>query len=96
VHSARHHNRVVPRDELLDAVWGHRFVTDATLVSRIKAARRAIGASGAEQPFPARACSYRRSALAGVLFDARHASVQLGVPQHQRVCDPVQRSSCGG
>jgi tetratricopeptide (TPR) repeat protein len=40
---------VVSRDELLDAVWGHRFIADATVASRVKAARRAIGDSGAEQ-----------------------------------------------
>jgi DNA-binding winged helix-turn-helix (wHTH) protein len=49
VHLARHCDRVVSRDELLDEVWGHRFVTDATLSSRVKAARRAIGDSGEEQ-----------------------------------------------
>jgi DNA-binding winged helix-turn-helix (wHTH) protein len=48
-HLVRHRDRIVPREELLDAVWGHRFVVDATLGSRVKAARRAIGDSGAEQ-----------------------------------------------
>lgn len=43
------HDRVVTRHELLDEVWGHRFVTDATLSSRIMSARRALGDSGAEQ-----------------------------------------------
>lgn len=45
----RHHDRVVTRHELLDEVWGHRFVTEATLSSRIMSARRALGDSGAEQ-----------------------------------------------
>ena len=44
-----HHDRVVPRDELLDRVWGHRFVADATLSSRIAAARRAVGDDGHSQ-----------------------------------------------
>ena len=44
-----HRHRVVPKAELLDAVWGDRYVSDATLCSRIKAARRAIGDDGASQ-----------------------------------------------
>jgi pimeloyl-ACP methyl ester carboxylesterase len=44
-----HRDRVVPKAELLDAVWGDRFVTDSALTSRLKAARRAIGDDGASQ-----------------------------------------------
>ena len=44
-----HRERVVSKDELLDHVWGHRFVGDAALVSRIMAARKAVGDSGREQ-----------------------------------------------
>jgi DNA-binding winged helix-turn-helix (wHTH) protein/pimeloyl-ACP methyl ester carboxylesterase len=44
-----HRDRVVPKTELLDAVWGDRFVSDSTLCSRVKAARRAIGDDGASQ-----------------------------------------------
>jgi pimeloyl-ACP methyl ester carboxylesterase/DNA-binding winged helix-turn-helix (wHTH) protein len=44
-----HRDRVVPKTELLDAVWGDRFVSDATLSSRIKAARQAVGDDGASQ-----------------------------------------------
>ena len=42
-------DRVVTRDELLEAVWGHRFVSDATLSSRLKLVRRAVGDSGDRQ-----------------------------------------------
>jgi DNA-binding winged helix-turn-helix (wHTH) protein/predicted ATPase/energy-coupling factor transporter ATP-binding protein EcfA2 len=45
----RHRDRVVPRTELLDEIWGSRFVTDSALASRVKAARKAIGDSGREQ-----------------------------------------------
>jgi DNA-binding winged helix-turn-helix (wHTH) protein/predicted ATPase len=43
------HERLVSRDELLDEVWGTRFVSDATVASRVKAARRAIGDDGTAQ-----------------------------------------------
>ena len=46
---AAHADRVVGKDELLDAVWQTRFVTESALTSRIKAARRAIGDDGRSQ-----------------------------------------------
>jgi pimeloyl-ACP methyl ester carboxylesterase/DNA-binding winged helix-turn-helix (wHTH) protein len=42
-------DRLVTKQELLEAVWGHRFVAPATLNSRIKAARQAIGDDGSAQ-----------------------------------------------
>jgi TolB-like protein/Flp pilus assembly protein TadD len=45
----RARNRVVSRDELLDTVWRGRTVSDATLSSRVNAARTAIGDSGEAQ-----------------------------------------------
>lgn len=44
-----HRERVVPKTELLDAVWGNRFVGDSALTSRLKAARRAVGDDGRRQ-----------------------------------------------
>ncbi|MCZ4609917.1 winged helix-turn-helix domain-containing protein [Streptomyces sp. Lzd4kr] len=44
-----HRDRVVAKAELLDEVWGSRFVTESTLTSRIKAARQAIGDDGRSQ-----------------------------------------------
>jgi DNA-binding winged helix-turn-helix (wHTH) protein/pimeloyl-ACP methyl ester carboxylesterase len=49
VHLVRNRDRVVSRDELIRAVWGGRFVSEDTLTSRVSAARRAIGDTGAEQ-----------------------------------------------
>jgi DNA-binding winged helix-turn-helix (wHTH) protein/predicted ATPase/type II secretory pathway predicted ATPase ExeA len=42
-------DRVVTKQELLDHVWGHRFVSEATLTSRLMSARKAIGDSGHDQ-----------------------------------------------
>jgi predicted ATPase/DNA-binding winged helix-turn-helix (wHTH) protein len=42
-------HRLIPKTELLDAVWGNRFVTDSALTSRIKSARGAIGDDGVAQ-----------------------------------------------
>jgi DNA-binding winged helix-turn-helix (wHTH) protein len=45
----KHRDRVVTRDDLLDAVWNGRVVSESTLSSRINAARRAINDSGDAQ-----------------------------------------------
>jgi len=44
-----HRDRAVSKQELFEKVWGDRFVTDSTLSSRLKMARRAIGDTGREQ-----------------------------------------------
>ena len=49
VHLVRHRDRVVSKDELIHAVWDGRIVSDETITSRVSAARRAIGDSGADQ-----------------------------------------------
>ena len=49
VHLIAHRDRVVTKEQLLDAVWGSRFVSESALTSRIKAARRAVGDNGRDQ-----------------------------------------------
>ncbi len=39
------------KEELLDQVWGTRFVTESALTSRIKMVRRALGDDGQEQRY---------------------------------------------
>ena len=46
---ARNPNRVISRDEVIEAVWSGRSVSDATVASAIKSARRALGDSGDSQ-----------------------------------------------
>jgi predicted ATPase/DNA-binding winged helix-turn-helix (wHTH) protein/tetratricopeptide (TPR) repeat protein len=49
VYLIRHRERVISKEELLDAVWNHRFVTESALTSRIKSARQVIGDNGRDQ-----------------------------------------------
>jgi TolB-like protein len=49
VYLVQNRERVVSKDDLLDAVWGGRIVSDSTLTSHINAVRKAIGDSGEEQ-----------------------------------------------
>jgi predicted ATPase len=44
-----HRDRVLAKTDLLDGVWGHRFVSEANLTTRVKEARRAVGDDGASQ-----------------------------------------------
>ena len=44
-----HRNRVVSKDDLLQAVWGGRIVSESALTTRINAVRRALGDDGAAQ-----------------------------------------------
>jgi pimeloyl-ACP methyl ester carboxylesterase len=44
-----HRDRVVSKEELMDEVWGGRFVSETAVTSRIKQARRAVGDDGQAQ-----------------------------------------------
>src|SRR5207249_6547255 len=45
----RSRERVVSKDDLINAIWNGRIVSDAALTTRLNAARTAIGDSGEEQ-----------------------------------------------
>lgn len=49
VHLVEHRDRVVTKQELMDAVWGDRFVSETAVTSRIKQVRRALGDDGRAQ-----------------------------------------------
>ena len=49
VYLVSNRERVVSKDELLDAVWGGRIVSESTLTSHVNAVRKAIGDSGDDQ-----------------------------------------------
>lgn len=46
---AKCHERVVSRDELVEAIWAGRIVSESTLASHINAVRKAVGDTGQEQ-----------------------------------------------
>ncbi|MFH8282621.1 alpha/beta fold hydrolase [Streptomyces antibioticus] len=48
-HLVRHRDRVVPKCELLDEVWGDRFVSEAALTTALRTARLAVGDTGRAQ-----------------------------------------------
>src|SRR5215475_12480166 len=44
-------DRVVSKDELIDAVWGGRIISESALTTRINSVRRALGDDGTAQRF---------------------------------------------
>ena len=72
-----HRDRVLTKTDLLDGVWGHRFLSEANLTTRVKEARRAVGDDGASQH------TIRNARGRGYRFVARltdAAPAQLAVP----------------
>jgi predicted ATPase/DNA-binding winged helix-turn-helix (wHTH) protein len=49
VYLAVNRGKVVRKEELLDEVWGDRFVSESALTTRIKSLRRAVGDDGSRQ-----------------------------------------------
>ena len=76
VYLIENRDRVVGKDELLDAVWAGRIVSPSTLASHINAVRRAIGDSGQEQRV------VRTAARRGFRFIA-DVKQQQAVPERQ-------------
>jgi pimeloyl-ACP methyl ester carboxylesterase/DNA-binding winged helix-turn-helix (wHTH) protein len=83
-----HRDRMVAKTELLDAIWGDRFVSESTLTSRIKAARRALGDSGSKQQViqTVHGRGYRFIAAVDVLGGAGPAPPPARIEQEIRFC----------
>ena len=86
VHLVQNRDRVVSRDDLIAAVWGGRIVSDSAVTTRLNAARRAVGDSGATQTV------IRTVARKGVRFVAE-VQEQNSPPSPQWVVRPVQRAT---
>src|ERR1700755_2094097 len=50
-HLVANHGRVISREELIDTVWGSGRGSDASLSTRIKGARQALGDTGESQRY---------------------------------------------
>jgi pimeloyl-ACP methyl ester carboxylesterase len=48
-HLIEHRDRVVTKSELLESVWGHDFVSESALTTRVKQLRQAVGDTGRDQ-----------------------------------------------
>jgi DNA-binding winged helix-turn-helix (wHTH) protein len=84
-HLVEHRDRVVGKAELLDVVWGHRFVSESALTTRIKQLRQAVGDSGRAQRIvqTVHGRGYRFVAPVDALADATER-VKLSIPSDLR------------
>lgn len=84
-----HRDRVVTKDELMDNVWGGRFVSEAAVTSRIKQARQAVGDDGQAQRL-IRTVHGRGYRFVGVVGGVGPAPALRYEPVHYAVSDGLQ------
>lgn len=72
-------DRAVSRDDLLDAVWGGRIVSEPALTTRINAVRKAVGDSGAAQHL-IRTLPRRGFRFVGVIEETRKPAAPAEAP----------------
>ena len=87
-----HHDRVVTKEELFDSVWGGRFVGEAALTSRIKAARRALGDDGESQRY-IRTVRGRGYQFVGTVDEPAAARADTAPPREEEQPSPRQHIS---
>ena len=90
VYLVTHRDRVVPKTELLDAVWGDRFVSDSTLTSRLKEARRAIGDDGRGQRLIATVHGVGYRFVAAVSDDSPAAASRVAASRRRRAAQEIR------
>ncbi|MBI1777602.1 MAG: winged helix-turn-helix domain-containing protein [Proteobacteria bacterium] len=84
VYVIRNRDRVVSKDDLLQAVWGGRIVSESTLTTRINALRRALGDSGEEQRL------IRTVARKGIRFVGAVVEAETAPKKHVSRADGIQ------
>lgn len=94
-----HRDRLVSKEELLEALWPDRFVAETTLTSRLKEARKAVGDTGSSQNvirtqrgrgyrFVA-AVEVRAEPCAAGIEDALHPPAGATVPEPRTALPPT-------
>ena len=78
----RNRERVVSKDDLINAVWNGRIVSDAALTTRLNAARSAIGDTGEEQRL-IKTLPRKGFRFVGTVLEAQTAAVEaIGSAAH--------------
>jgi predicted ATPase/DNA-binding winged helix-turn-helix (wHTH) protein len=93
-----HRDRVVTKEELLDKIWGDRFVSESTLTSRIKSARQLVGDDGVTQACikTAHGLGYRWVAEVHVDLSAGGSETEAGVAGSALIAPPIPLTSLIG
>ena len=82
---AHNPGRLITKDDLIEGVWNGRIVSDATLASRIRSARRAIGDDGEQQRW------IKTVHGRGVRFVGEIAAAQADAPIEHAAAEPPAR-----
>ena len=90
-HFAKNPGRVFSRDDLVASVWHGRVVSDATVSTCIKNARKAVGDSGVTQRYikTVRGRGFRFAA------DVEHADVRADSGAETQTADAARRGGSG-
>ena len=88
-------DRLVSRDEVIEKVWGGRFISDAAVASRIKAARQALGDDGVNQRYvrTVHGKGFRFASEVSVARIPEGAPAQLGDGNGRLTAGPDERPS---
>ncbi|POR52624.1 winged helix-turn-helix domain-containing protein [Bosea psychrotolerans] len=87
LHLIGNRDRVVSKDELLQAVWGGRIVSESTITSHINAVRKAIGDKGDEQRL-VRTIARKGFRFVGEVEQAGEARQPIGSGAPERAASP--------
>ena len=83
-----HRERVVTKDDILDAIWGGRIVSDSALTTRLNAVRAALSDNGEEQrlirTFPRKGVRF-----VGAVREARESAENVAAVTEKRVKEPI-------
>ena len=83
-----HRDRVMTKHDLLDGVWGHRFVSEANLTTRVKEARRAVGDDGSRQHI-IKTVHGRGYRFVAALHDSAVAEARTGLIGREGLIDSI-------
>src|SRR5262245_56557454 len=90
VYLVRNRERVVSKDDVLEAIWSGRIVSESTLTSHINAVRKAVGDNGEEQRL-IRTVARKGFRFVGEVREASddHASRSIGAATADTASAPV-------
>ena len=81
-------DRVVTKDDMLDAIWGGRIVSESSLTTRINAARTALGDNGEEQRL-IRTLPRKGIRFVGVVREVCESSENVASVTENRFKEPI-------
>lgn len=91
----RNPNRVIGRDEIVEQVWQGRAVSDATIASAIKSARRALGDSGDSQSYirtvRGRGFEFQAQVVPATVADGARLAAPLPAGAEMAAAPPARR-----